>query len=122
MLFRSKVPIGFTARVDSPILVTPQQFFDLMKATDVLGNIIAYIKQQNIDNDNIRYYFEEDLIDAKDEKGSAINSSRMRLKMGIVRNRASASIPESVRIRSAQTSARSPRSIAAAEPNRSASP
>lgn len=65
-------PLGFTAMTDNPILVTSQQFFDLMKAVDVLSNIVAFVKQQNIDNDNIRYYFEEDIVDAKDKDGNVI--------------------------------------------------
>jgi hypothetical protein len=68
----AKVPLGFTARTDKPVIVTSQQFFDLMKAVDVLSNIVSFIKQQNVDGDNIRYYFEEDLVDATDEQGNAI--------------------------------------------------
>lgn len=67
-----KIPIGFTARTDQNIILTPQQFFDMMKAMDVLSNIVAFVKQQNIDNDNIRYYFEEDIVDAKDQDGNII--------------------------------------------------
>ena len=66
------VPIGFTARTDKPIFVTSQQFFDLMKAADVLSNIVNFIKQENVNQDNIRYYFEEDIVDAKDEQGNVI--------------------------------------------------
>ena len=69
---KEPLPLGFTARTDNPILVTSQQFFDLMKAVDVLSNIVAFVKQQNVDNDNIRYYFEEDIVDAKDQDGNII--------------------------------------------------
>jgi len=67
-----KIPIGFTARTDQNIILTPQQFFDIMKAMDVLSNIVAYVKQQNVDKDVIRYYFEEDIVDATDEQGNLI--------------------------------------------------
>ena len=66
------IPLGFTARTDKPIFVTSQQFFDLMKAADVLSNIVNFIKQENVNQDNIRYYFEEDIVDAKDEQGNVI--------------------------------------------------
>lgn len=66
------IPLGFTARTDKPTLVTSQQFFDLMKAVDVLSNIVSFIKQENVNQDNIRYYFEEDIVDAKDEQGNVI--------------------------------------------------
>lgn len=69
---KKSIPLGFTAKTDAPILITSQQFFDLMKMVDVLSNIVAFIKQQNIDNNNIHYYFEEDLVDAKDQNGNTI--------------------------------------------------
>ena len=69
---KEPLPLGFTARTDNPILVTSQQFFDLMKAADVLSNIVNFIKQENVNQDNIRYYFEEDIVDAKDEQGNVI--------------------------------------------------
>lgn len=69
---QAPTPIGFTARTDKPMLVTSQQLFDLMKAVDVLSNIVAFLKQENVNNDNIRYYFEKDIVDAKDEQGNVI--------------------------------------------------
>jgi hypothetical protein len=67
-----KVPIGFTAKTDKSAVVTFQQFFDLMKILDNMNNVINFIKQENFNADNIRYYFPEDLTDAKDEQGNPI--------------------------------------------------
>lgn len=70
-----KVPLGFTARTDKPISITSQQFFDLMRVLDGLNNVVNFVKQENINNDNIRYYFEEDLVHTE-EDGKKVSKLR----------------------------------------------
>jgi hypothetical protein len=71
-----KVPLGFTARNDKPALVTFQQFFDLMRVVDSLNNLVNFVKQENFNADNIRYYFEDDLIETEDENGKKVKTLR----------------------------------------------
>jgi hypothetical protein len=73
---QEKVPLGFTARADKPALVTFQQFFDLMRILDGMNNIINFVKQENVNADNIRYYFEEDLVETTNEKGEKTKALR----------------------------------------------
>ena len=68
----SRIPLGLTAKNDTFPQINFQQFFDLMRSLDALNNVVNFIKQENFNADNIRYYFEEDLQDAVDKEGSTI--------------------------------------------------
>jgi len=65
-------PLGLTARDDVYAKISMPEFFHLMKTADALVNLMAHLKQVNIQEDNIRYYFEENLEEVKDEKGNPV--------------------------------------------------
>lgn len=65
-------PLGLTANPNNPPVVTQEQFFHLMRVSEALNNLLFLMKQENLQADTIRYYFEEDLVDAKDDKGNVI--------------------------------------------------
>ena len=67
-----KSPLGFTAKTDVPAFVTFQQFFDLMRVVDTLSTLVSFIKQENFKADNIRYYFDTDLVETIDENGKTV--------------------------------------------------
>jgi|SRR6187402_1797968 len=65
-------PIGLTARNETTPLITFQQFFDLMRVLDSMNNIVNFIKQENFNADNLRYYFPEDLVEVFDKEGNPV--------------------------------------------------
>lgn len=69
---QERTPLGFTARDDKNATVTMTQFFDLMKVVSTLSNLVNFVKQENFNNNNIKYYFQEDLVEAKDKDGNTI--------------------------------------------------
>lgn len=73
---QEKIPLGFTARADKPALVTFQQLFDIMRILDGMNNVVNFVKQENVNADNIRYYFEEDLVETTNEKGEKTKALR----------------------------------------------
>lgn len=73
-----KVPLGFTAKTESKPLITFQQFFDLIRAVDTLSGLTTFLKQENFNADNIRYYFKEDLVDVINEQGETTTQKKLR--------------------------------------------
>jgi len=71
-----KSPLGFTAKTDVPAMVTFQQFFDVMRIVDTLNTLISLIKQENFKADNMRYYFDTDLVETTDENGKIVKTLR----------------------------------------------
>ncbi len=72
----AKVPIGFTAKNNTTALVTMQQLFDLMRVVETLGSLTTFLKQENFNNDNIRYYFEEDIVEVENDKKEKVKQLR----------------------------------------------
>lgn len=64
--------LGFVARTDVNPEMTFQDFFQLMLKIEDINKLLLKIKQTNFNNDNMRYYFESDLEDMKDEQGNVI--------------------------------------------------
>lgn len=64
--------LGFVARQDVNPEITFQEFFQLMLKIEDINKLFLKIKQTNFNNDNMRYYFESDLEDMKDEQGNVI--------------------------------------------------
>jgi len=73
-----RVPLGFTAKTDSKPLITFQQFFDLIRAVDTLSGLTTFLKQENFNADNIRYYFKEDLEDVVNDQGEITTQKKLR--------------------------------------------
>lgn len=67
-----KVPLGLVSRTDSNALLTFQQLFDILRVAEAFSNLVLFLKNENLNKDLLRYYFEEDLVEAKDEKGNPI--------------------------------------------------
>lgn len=77
---KNRIPIGFTAKNDTSPLITFQQFFDFMRILDSMNNLLNFVKQENFNADNIRYYFPEDLVDVEveNEKGEKVMQKSLR--------------------------------------------
>lgn len=71
-----KTPLGFTSKNETNALITMPQLFDLLKLVETLSNWAMFIKQENFNADNIRYYFEEDLVEVENDKGEKIKQLR----------------------------------------------
>lgn len=69
-------PIGFTAKSNTTPLITFEQFFNLMRILDTFNNLVNFVKQENFNADNIRYYFPDDLVEVTDETGKTSKQLR----------------------------------------------
>lgn len=69
---QEKIPLGFTSKNDVNALVTMAQLFDLLRIIETLSNWGMFVKQENFNADNIRYYFQEDLVPVTDEQGNPV--------------------------------------------------
>lgn len=67
-----KIPLGLAGNPHAKPLVEMPQFFDLLKIADTLSKVVSAIKQANVDNGNVKYYFQEDLVEVKDDQGATI--------------------------------------------------
>jgi len=65
-----KVPLGLTAKMKDEnnedlfpsIPLTFQQLFELFRMSETLSNLLVQVKQQNMTEDKIRFYFPEDIV------------------------------------------------------------
>ncbi len=57
-----KVPLGFTAKMEESPSLTFQQLFELFRMSETLSNLLVQVKQQNMTEDKIRFYFPEDIV------------------------------------------------------------
>lgn len=64
--------LGFVAHPEATPEITFPQFFQLMLTVESLNKQLLQIKQTNFNNDNMRYYFETDVEDVKDEQGNVV--------------------------------------------------
>ena len=70
-----KLPKGLTARPNA-LPITFPQFFDLLRLADAFSHLMIFLKNENINNDNLRYYFEEDVVKTTNEKGELVETLR----------------------------------------------
>jgi hypothetical protein len=67
-----KIPLGFVAKDDTNPVISFQDFFDVMRLTETLSNLVFKLKQENFEKGAMKYYFEEDLVDVVDKDGNPV--------------------------------------------------
>lgn len=63
-----KSPLGFVANPNQNISVSPQAIMELLKAINTVNNIGFHLRNELFNTDQIRYYFEDDLIEVEGQK------------------------------------------------------
>lgn len=58
---KEPVILGMAANPDKFPIITPQQLFDLMRLQEAFSNLMLQLKQQNLENESLKYYTENDI-------------------------------------------------------------
>jgi len=63
-----KTPLGFTVHPEQEIRIPARLFMDMIKASSDLNNIVYHIKTHAFNTEQMKYYFEEDIVEQEGNK------------------------------------------------------
>jgi len=67
-----KPPLGLVGNPNETVTFTMPQFIHLMKVLDEATKLVSFIKNESIKTGTIKYYFQEDLTEIKDQQGNTL--------------------------------------------------